>query len=38
MVEIEVTEKRETQKTDRGVVTFYHRVKNQVKLVLIKGF
>ncbi|UCH21730.1 MAG: acyl dehydratase [Deltaproteobacteria bacterium] len=27
--EIEVTDKRETQKPDRGIVTFYHRVKNQ---------
>jgi acyl dehydratase len=28
-VEIEVTERRETQKTDRGIVTFQHRVLNQ---------
>jgi acyl dehydratase len=28
-VEIEVTEKRETQKPDRGIVTFRHRVINQ---------
>lgn len=28
-VEIEVAEKRETKKTDRGVVTFRHRVLNQ---------
>nr|HID60107.1 acyl dehydratase [Desulfobacterales bacterium] len=28
-VEIEVVEKRETKKRDRGVITFLHRVKNQ---------
>jgi acyl dehydratase len=28
-VEIEVIAKRETKKTDRGIVTFFHRVKNQ---------
>jgi acyl dehydratase len=28
-VEIEVTERRETQKPDRGIVTFLHRVLNQ---------
>ncbi|MCG6538246.1 MAG: acyl dehydratase, partial [Syntrophales bacterium LBB04] len=28
-VEIEVVEKRETQKPDRGIVTFNHRVINQ---------
>ncbi|RMF84289.1 MAG: acyl dehydratase [Nitrospinota bacterium] len=28
-VEIEVVEKRETRKPDRGVVTFVHRVQNQ---------
>lgn len=28
-VEIEVLEKRETQKPDRGIVTFHHRVINQ---------
>jgi acyl dehydratase len=28
-VEITVLAKRETKKTDRGIVTFFHRVKNQ---------
>jgi acyl dehydratase len=28
-VEIEVIEKRETQKLDRGIITFLHRVRNQ---------
>ncbi len=28
-VEIEVVEKKETQKPDRGIVTFFHSVKNQ---------
>ena len=28
-VEIEVIEKRETKKTDRGIITFLHRVINQ---------
>jgi len=28
-VEVEVIEKRETQKPDRGIVTFRHRVINQ---------
>ena len=28
-VEIEVIEKRETKKADRGIITFLHRVKNQ---------
>jgi acyl dehydratase len=28
-VEIEVIDKRETKKADRGIVTFFHRVKNQ---------
>jgi acyl dehydratase len=30
-VEIEVIEKRETKKPDRGIVTFLHRVRNQEK-------
>jgi acyl dehydratase len=28
-VEIDVVDKRETKKPDRGIVTFFHRVKNQ---------
>jgi acyl dehydratase len=28
-VEVEVTDKRETKKTDRGIVTYRHRVLNQ---------
>lgn len=35
-VEIKVTEKRETRKTDRGIVTFYHRVKNQDNLPVME--
>jgi len=34
-VEIEVVEKRETQKPDRGIVTFRHRVLNQKQEVVM---
>jgi acyl dehydratase len=34
-VEIEVVEKRETQKPDRGIVTFRHRVLNQKEEVVM---
>jgi len=35
-VEIEIIEKRETKKTDRGIVTFFHRVKNQDNLFVME--
>jgi acyl dehydratase len=35
-VEIEVVAKRETKKTDRGIVTFFHRVKNQDNQVVME--
>ena len=35
-VEIDVVDKRETQKPDRGIVTFFHRVKNQDKTVVME--
>jgi acyl dehydratase len=35
-VEIEVIDKRETKKADRGIVTFFHRVKNQDNAVVME--
>jgi acyl dehydratase len=35
-VEIDVVEKRETQQPDRGIVTFFHRVKNQDDSVVME--
>ena len=35
-VEIEVVDKRETKKPDRGIVTFFHRVKNQDDTVVME--
>jgi acyl dehydratase len=35
-VEIDVVDKRETQKPDRGIVTFFHRVKNQDDIVVME--
>jgi acyl dehydratase len=35
-VEIEVVEKRETSKPDRGIVTFAHKVRNQNEEVVIE--
>ena len=35
-VEIDVVDKRETQKPDRGIVTFFHRVKNQEDTVVME--
>ena len=35
-VEIEIVDKRETQKPDRGIVTFFHRVKNQDDTVVME--
>lgn len=35
-VEIEVIDKRETKKADRGIVTFFHRVKNQDDTVVME--
>jgi acyl dehydratase len=35
-VEIDVVDKRETQKPDRGIVTFFHRVKNQDDTVVME--
>jgi acyl dehydratase len=35
-VEIEVIDKRETKKPDRGIVTFFHRVKNQDDTVVME--
>ncbi len=35
-VEIEVVDRRETQKPDRGIVTFYHRVTNQKGEVVLE--
>lgn len=35
-VDIEVAEKRETRKTDRGIVTFMHRVTNQEDQVVME--
>jgi acyl dehydratase len=35
-VEIDVVDKRETKKPDRGVVTFFHRVKNQDDTVVME--
>ena len=35
-VEIDVVDKRETKKPDRGIVTFFHRVKNQDDTVVME--
>ena len=35
-VEIDVVDKRETKKPDRGIVTFFHRVKNQDDIVVME--
>jgi acyl dehydratase len=35
-VEIDVVDKRETKKPDRGIVTFFHRVKNQDETVVME--
>ena len=35
-VEIDVVDKRETKKPDRGIVTFFHRVKNQDDSVVME--
>ena len=35
-VEITVVDKRETKKADRGIVTFFHRVKNQDDTVVME--
>ena len=35
-VEIDVVDKRETKKPDRGIVTFFHRVKNQEDTVVME--
>ena len=35
-VEIEIIEKRETKKTDRGIVTFSHHVKNQDNILVME--
>jgi acyl dehydratase len=35
-VEIEVIDRRETKKPDRGIVTFFHRVTNQEKEVVME--
>jgi acyl dehydratase len=36
-VEVEVTDKRETRKTDRGIVTYRHRVVNQRDEVVLEA-
>ena len=36
-VEIEVADKRETKKTDRGIVTYDHRVLNQRDEVVLEA-
>jgi acyl dehydratase len=36
-VEVEVTDKRETRKTDRGIVTYRHRVLNQRDEVVLEA-
>lgn len=36
-VEVEVTEKRETQKPDRGIVTYQHRILNQRGEVVLEA-
>ena len=36
-VEVEVTDKRETRKTDRGIVTYRHRVLNQCDEVVLEA-
>lgn len=35
-VEVEVIDKRETKKPDRGIVTFFHRVKNQDNITVME--
>ena len=35
-VEIEIIEKRETKKTDRGIITFLHRVINQDSVLVME--
>lgn len=35
-VEVNVLEKRETKKSDRGIITFLHRVMNQEKAVVME--
>ena len=35
-VEIEVVDKRDTKKPDRGIVTFFHRVRNQDDTVVME--
>ncbi len=35
-VEVEVVNKRETQKPDRGIVTFFHRVRNQDDITVME--
>ncbi len=35
-VELEVIEKRETKKTDRGIITFLHRVQNQTNETIMQ--
>jgi acyl dehydratase len=35
-VEIEVIEKRETKKTDRGIITFLHRIINQDNILVME--
>jgi len=36
-VEIEVADKRETKKVDRGIVTYRHRVRNQRDEVVLEA-
>jgi acyl dehydratase len=36
-VEVEIVDKRETKKTDRGIVTYQHRVRNQRDEVVLEA-
>ena len=36
-VEVEITDKRETKKTDRGIVTYVHRILNQRDEVVLEA-